>query len=218
MTTPDGVYSRQGYGRRLGFGRSAALVVVDLTKGFANPEQFGGGNIDAAIKNTVQLLACARERKLPIVFTRHAYAADGSDCGLFTRKNEKLKILTVDSATTEIVEELAPRPGEMVMCKRHPSAFFGTDLTGWLAMRNVDTLIVSGCTTSGCIRATVVDAIGYGLRPIVPRECVGDRALGPHEANLFDLEMKYADVMPLVDVLAAIQRSKEPLKANASAG
>ena len=207
MSAPEGVYSKQGYGRRLGFGRSAALVVVDLTKGFANPEQFGGGNIDAAIAHTVHLVAGARERKLPIVFTRHAYAADGSDCGLFTRKNERLRMLTVDSDTTEIVAQLAPRPGELVMCKRHPSAFFGTDLAGWLAMRGVDTLIVSGCTTSGCIRATVVDAIGYGLRPIVPRECVGDRSLGPHEANLFDLEMKYADVMPLAEVLAALPRS-----------
>lgn len=206
MTAPDGVYSKQGYGRRLGFGRAAALVVVDLTKGFANPEQFGGGNIDAAIDNTVHLVAGARERKIPIVFTRHAYAADRSDCGLFTQKNEKLRILTVDSDTTEIVEQLTPKPGDMVLCKRHPSAFFGTDLTGWLVMRGVDTLIVSGCTTSGCIRATVVDAIGYGLRPIVPRECVGDRALAPHEANLFDLEMKYADVLPLAEVLAALPR------------
>lgn len=212
MSAPDGVYSRQGYGRRIGFGRSAALVVVDLTNAFANPEQFGGGNIAAAIANTVHLLAAARERHLPIAFTRHAYAADGSDFGLFTRKNESLKILTVDSDTTEIVDELKPRTGEWVLCKRHPSAFFGTDLTGWLAMRGVDTLIVSGCTTSGCIRATVVDAIGYGLRPIVPRECVGDRALAPHEANLFDMEMKYADVQPLAEVLAEVR--KNTLKAN----
>jgi maleamate amidohydrolase len=206
MTARDGIYSRQGYGQRLGFGRAVAVLVVDLTKGFANPDQFGGGNIDAAIENTVHLVSGARERSIPVIFTRHAYASDGSDFGLFTQKNEKLRILTVDSQTTQIVESLTPKPGDLVYCKRHPSAFFGTDLAGWLTMRGVDTLIVSGCTTSGCIRATVVDAIGYGLRPIVPEECVGDRALGPHEANLFDIQMKYADVLPLAEVLACMPK------------
>lgn len=125
MSAPDGVYSKQGYGRRLGFGRAAALIVVDLTKGFANPEQFGGGNIGEAIANTVHLLAAARERGLPIAFSRHAYSADGSDFGLFTRKNENLKILTADCDTTEIVDELKPCAGEWVLCKRHPSVFSG---------------------------------------------------------------------------------------------
>jgi maleamate amidohydrolase len=206
MNDDANIYSTQGYGRRLGFGRRAALVIVDFTKGFANRSQFGGGNIATAIEHTVPLLAIAREQNLPIVFSRHAYAADGSDWGLFTQKNENLKMLTTESPTTEIVDELAPRLGEMVLCKRHPSVFFGTDLAGWLTMRGVDTLIVTGCTTSGCIRASVVDAMGYGLRPIVARECVGDRARGPHEANLFDLEMKYADVLSLCEVLDAIRQ------------
>ena len=105
----------------------------------------------------------------------------------------------------------------MILCKRHPSAFFGTDLVGWLVARGVDTLIVSGCTTSGCIRATVVDALGHGLRPIVPRECVGDRALGLHEANLFDIEMKYADVILIADVLAALRAGSSVAAASTTA-
>ena len=205
MADRTDVYTHQGYGCRLGFGRRFALIVVDFTQGFANPDQFGGGNIDLAIKNTVTLLEAVRQQGLPTVFTRHAYAHDGSDCGLFTLKNPKLKILSLDSPTTKVVDVLAPRPGEMILCKRHPSAFFATDLVSWLVTRGVDTLVVSGCTTSGCIRATVVDALGHGFRPIVVRECVGDRAIGPHEANLFDLEMKYADVVSLADVLAALQ-------------
>jgi maleamate amidohydrolase len=209
MADKTDVYSYQGYGHRLGFGRRPALIVVDFTRGFANPDQFGGGNIDLAIENTAILLTAVRQQGLPIVFTRHAYANDGSDYGLFTLKNPNLKILSLDSPTTQIVDVLAPHPGEMVLCKRHPSAFFATDLVGWLVARGIDTLVVSGCTTSGCIRATVVDALGHGFRPVVVRECVGDRAIAPHEANLFDIEMKYADVMSLDDVLATMLKVTE---------
>ena len=204
MTGDVSIYEHQGFGRRMGFGHHSALLIIDFVNGFNDPDLFGGGNIGEAIARTVDLLSAARHHQLPIVFTRHVYAADQSDHGLFNLKSPPMKALTPDSHATQVVDELAPRPGEYVISKRYPSAFFCTDLPGWLAQRGVDTAIVSGCTTSGCIRATAVDAMGYGFRPMVVRDCVGDRAEGPHEANLFDLEQKYADVMLRDEVLETL--------------
>ena len=150
------------------------------------------------------LLRAAREAGLPVAFTRVVYAADGSDAGVFTRKAPGLLALTEESEGSQIVPELAPRPGEHVIRKTQPSAFFGTDLAAWLLGRGVDTLLVAGATTSGCVRASVVDAMSYNLRTIVVRDCVGDRALGPHEANLFDMEQKYADLAGVDEAIAAV--------------
>jgi maleamate amidohydrolase len=201
MEDETNVYTRQGYGQRLGIGMCPALLIVDFTNAFADKNLLGGGNINSAIDNTAPLLAAARDNGIPIVYSTHAYATDGSNYGLLTEKNQTLKQLIVDSPITAVTEKLAPRPGELVLVKRHPSVFFATDLAGWLAAKRIDTVIISGCTTSGCIRASVVDALGHGLRPIVVRQCVGDRALAPHEANLFDMEQKYADVVSLEIVL-----------------
>ena len=198
--TDESVYSAQGFGKRIGFGRVPALLNVDFLIGFNDPKLFGGGNIGAAIDCTAKLLDVARKFKLPIAFTRHVYAPDGSDRGIFNLKNPNLDSLTIDSPSTEIVDTLAPQSGEYVLCKHYPSAFFATNLAGWLSTRGVDTLIISGCTTSGCIRASVVDAMGHGFRPIVVVDCVGDRALAPHRANLFDMEQKYADLMTCREV------------------
>ena len=200
------VYERQGLGARIGFGKKPALVIVDFINGFNDEDAFGGGNIQSAINNTEKLLAAARHHDLPIVYTIHCYAEDGSEDGVFNLKMPRLRDgLKRGSKSVEIVEQLTPRKGERVIEKLNPSAFFGTDLAGWLARRGVDTAIVTGCTTSGCVRATVVDAMGMGFRPIVPCECVGDRALGPHDANLFDMDQKYADVMTLDEVLLELE-------------
>ena len=194
------VYVKQGFGLRVGFGARPALLIIDFINAFNKPEQLGGGNIQEAIDNTAQLLALARHLDLPIAFTSHVYAEDGSDDNVFLRKLPGTQILRPGMSETEIVSELEPRPGERVLRKHYPSGFFGTDLASWLTVRGADTAIVTGCTTSGCVRATVVDAMCHGFRPIVPRECSGDRAIGPHEANLFDMDQKYADVMPLEEV------------------
>ena len=200
------VYERQGLGARMGFGKKPALLIIDFINGFNDPDAFGGGNIQEAIDNTEKLLAIARHLDLPIAFTSHVYAEDGSEDGLFNLKMPNLRDgLVRGSKATEVVDQLKPRPGERVLEKHYPSAFFSTDLAGWLAQRQVDTAIVTGCTTSGCVRATVVDAMGEGFRPMVPRECVGDRAEGPHEANLFDMDQKYGDVMSLDDVIAELE-------------
>ncbi|MDA0256772.1 MAG: isochorismatase family protein [Chloroflexi bacterium] len=182
------------------------MLVVDFTNAFADPARFGGGNIESAIANTRRLLAAARRASLPIAFTRVVYAADGSDAGVFTRKAPGLLSLTEDAEGSQVVPQLAPEPGEHVIRKTQPSAFFGTDLAGWLLGRGVDTVLVAGATTSGCVRASVVDAMSYNLRTVVVRDCVGDRALGPHEANLFDMEQKYADLLTATEAMAAIRR------------
>ena len=201
------IYKEQGFGHRLGFGKRPALLIIDFINAFNDPEQFGGGNIQSAIDETAELLAVARHLELPICFTAHVYAADGSEDGIFNLKSPGMnEVLVPDTHATRVVDELEPRPGERIIEKHYPSGFFGTDLAGWLAKRGVDTAIVTGCTTSGCVRATAVDAMGHGLRPIIPRECVGDRADAPHQANLFDLDQKYADVMPVAEVRAELER------------
>jgi len=200
------IYQQQGFGKRMGFGKKPALLIIDFNNAFNDPEQFGGGNIPEAIAHTKDLLALARHMELPIAFTTHTYKDDGSEDGLFNLKAPGMRALKPGTHATAIVDELAPRPGERVIEKHYPSGFFATDLAGWLAHRQIDTVIVTGCTTSGCVRATVLDAMGHGFRPMVPRECVGDRAEGPHEANLFDMDQKYADVMPVKDVVKELEK------------
>jgi maleamate amidohydrolase len=206
MTEDKSVYSRQGFGQTLGFGAASALLVIDFTQGFADPAVLGGGNIPEAIRNTVTLLAAARSANVPIVYTRHAYAEDGSNFGLFNVKLPTNNLLIVGSRNVEIVPELAPIAGERVLDKQFPSAFYGTTLASWLTARRIDTVAICGCTTSGCVRASAVDAMCAGFRPIVVRDCVGDRAEGPHESNLFDLQQKYADVVRLDEVLLHLAR------------
>ena len=179
-------------------------MIVDFVNGFANPDQFGGGNIGEAIEGTQGLLAEARGLGLPIAFTRVVYADDGSDAGVFTLKAPALTQLTEDSFGSQIVDQLMPRDGEYIVRKTQPSAFFGTNLTAWYVSKGVDTVIVTGCTTSGCIRASVIDSMSYNFRTVVATDCVGDRALGPHEANLFDMEQKYADLMTSSEIIAIL--------------
>ena len=200
------IFKQQNFGNRIGLGRKAALVVVDFTVGFNDPNLFGGGNIDAAVKRTVDLLAFFRNCELPVAFTRVVYAEDGSDAGVFAIKAPRLKILTESHPAGQVVPELTPRGGEHIARKTQASAFFGTGFGPWLVQQGVDTLVVTGCTTSGCVRATVVDALSYNYRPIVVTDCVGDRAMGPHAANLFDMGQKYADLMLRDELIAALSR------------
>ncbi|MCU0883398.1 MAG: isochorismatase family protein [Beijerinckiaceae bacterium] len=198
------IYKRQGFAQSVGIGERPALVLVDFVLSFTDPAHFGGGNIQDAIDRSVDLLAFARTRGLPVAHTRVVYADDGSDAGAFTRKAPGLLKLTETSPLSQIVDQVTPMPGELVVRKRQASAFFGTDFAGWLAWNRVDTLLVAGCTTSGCVRATVVDAVAHNMRTIVLTDCVGDRAMAPHEANLFDMGQKYADLMTSAEVMAAI--------------
>ncbi|WP_426409657.1 isochorismatase family protein [Bradyrhizobium ganzhouense] len=194
------IYHRQGFGNPSGVGDRPALVIVDFVNGFADPTAFGGGNIRDAIVETQGLLGFARSANWPVAFTRVVFADDASDANVFTRKVPSLLSLTEENPQSAVVRELAPRPGELVLRKRLPSAFAGTDLAAWLTKHNVDTLVVAGATTSGCVRATVVDAMGSGFLVVVAADCVGDHAEGPHRASLFDMAQKYADLMTAQDI------------------
>ena len=204
---PDGdldVYDRQNFGNQSGFGMAPALLIVDFVNGFANPDEFGGGNIGQAIEATKGLLTECRNAGIPVAFTRVVYADDGADNGVFCMKAPGLKDLTEDALGSQIVSDLAPVDGEYITRKTQPSAFFGTSLQSWLTAKRVDTVLVTGCTTSGCVRASVIDSMSYNFKTIVVTDCVGDRAIGPHEANLFDMEQKYADLMTSSEVIKRI--------------
>ena len=199
------IYRRQGFGKQSGWGDRPALLVVDFINGFTDPAQFGGGDILDAVGNTRVLLARFRDAGLPVAFTRMVYAADGSDAGVFCLKVPGLRSLTDDARESQVVSDLAPAMDEHVVCKTQPSAFFGTGLADWLAARQVDTVLVTGCTTSGCVRASVVDSMSHDFRTVVVTDCVGDRAAGPHQANLFDMGQKYADLMTSDEVMARLE-------------
>lgn len=205
-------YATHGFAGRLGFGRRPALLVVDFLKGYTTPGSplYAAPGVPDAVRATVPLLAAARDAGIPVIFTRVEYAPGGADGGLFVRKVPALLQLTGDNPFKEIVDELAPRGDELVVVKKFASAFFGTPVASSLTALGVDTVILVGCSTSGCIRASAVDGMQYGFRVIVPRECVGDRAPEPHEANLFDINGKYGDVVGVQEVLDYLARhSKE---------
>lgn len=213
MNAPDlDIYKHQGFANPSGFGARPALVIVDFVNGFTDPDQFGGGNIVPAIRATVGLLACFRANQLPVAHTRVVYADDGSDHGVFCLKAPGLKKLTETAHASQIVTDLTPVAGEYIVRKRQASAFFGTELAAWLTFRRADTVVVAGCTTSGCVRATVVDSMQNNFRTVVAEDCVGDRAMGPHEANLFDMRQKYADILDSAAVIAAVESLMEKTK------
>jgi maleamate amidohydrolase len=194
MNTEE-IYQRQGFGHTTGIGQRCCLLMVDFVNSFVDPQQLGGPAIQDAVVATVPLLQAFRSWGLPVVHTRVVFESDGSDRNLFATRVKALQALTEHAAGSQIVPDLAPLPSEWVVRKQGASAFFNTALADWLHFHQVDTLVVTGCTTSGCVRATVVDAVQHNFRSVVVSDGVGDRALAPHEANLFDMRQKYADIM-----------------------
>ncbi len=201
-------FDARGFAGRVGFGERPAILIVDLIKGFTEPDSPLAADLSSQLAATVELLKAGREAGLPIVFTSVEYDPSLKDAGLFVRKVSGLKWLIRGSKWVELHPALGWQQGELIIRKKYASAFFGTELASVLATQRVDTLIVGGCTTSGCVRATVVDALQYGLHAIVPREAVGDRAQPPHEASLFDIDMKYGDVVDLQQTLDYLRRRK----------
>lgn len=195
-------YEKAQLGRRMGFGRKPAVVVIDLVNGFTDPAMPLGSDLSAVIAQTNRLLEKARSAGAPVIFTTIAYEANQKEGGLWLRKAPAQGDFIYGSPLIEVDERLARRPEEPVVVKKYASCFFGTTLSSLLAVDGVDTLVITGATTSGCVRATAVDALQSGYRPIVPRQCVGDRAEGPHQAALFDIDAKYGDVVDLEEVLA----------------
>ncbi|MGY2849053.1 maleamate amidohydrolase [Bradyrhizobium sp. USDA 4509] len=208
MTDEALTYRRQGFGKSLDLGAPFGLLIVDFVNGFLDPGEFGGGNIAAAMEKTIGLLSEARRRRWPIAHSRIVFANDDGDRNVFAMKVPGLLALKENAPSSAIVPQLAPQPGELVVRKTVPSAFFATGLAPWLTQRAVRTLVVAGCVTSGCVRASVVDAMSLGFLPLVVRDCVGDRAIGPHDANLFDMAEKYAAVLDLPETLSLVDAKK----------
>jgi maleamate amidohydrolase len=206
-------YSARGLGARVGFGRRPALLVIDMTRAFCDPSYKVGADLTATIEAIAPLLEASRAVRVPVVYTTIAYREDGADGGVFLEKIPSLRELRLDDpATSEFDPRIAPAKGDTVIAKKFPSAFFGTSLASMLVARGVDTLVLTGCSTSGCIRATAIDAVSNGYRVIVPEEAVADRVPGPHYANLFDINAKYGDVLPLAEVLQALGAAAQPAR------
>jgi nicotinamidase-related amidase len=204
-------YDKGNMGKRAGFGARPAVLVVDMTRAFTEDRfplgcSAAGGPCTAAIR---ALLDAARPRGIPVLYAKYQAFASDAEWGRWLDKGTGAE---PDSPMRgpeahEIADLLKPAPGDVVFTKTKPSAFFGTPLPSLLTYLGVDTLVVTGMVTSGCIRATVVDAFSHNYRVIVPVECVADRSATCHQVNLFDIDMKYGDVLPLADVLRHLGRA-----------
>ena len=187
---------------KVGFGRNPAVVVIDFTLAYTTPgSPFFAEGVVRAVADTEPLLQAARAAGIPVIHTKVMYHPSGADGGWFVRKVPALRKLVPGEPLAEIDPKVAPLAEEVVIVKQYPSPFFGTPLAPMLATLGVDTLILAGCSTSGCVRAGALDGVQHGYRVIVPRECVGDRHDGPHDANLFDINAKYGDVVGRDEVI-----------------
>lgn len=206
---PDlaGDYASAGFGRTLDWGTSPAVIAIDMVRAYFQPgaELYLGGR--DCLESAARVLQAARAAGVLVLHTRVGYAPGGVDGGLFFRKVAALRHFAADAAggLGEIMPEVAPLPHEPVIVKQYASAFFGTSLAATLAANRIDTLVITGVSTSGCVRATAVDAIQHGFLPIVVRQAVGDRDPRPHEANLFDLAAKYAEVRDEAEVIERLR-------------
>ena len=198
------LYEERDFGSDAGFGDAPALVVIDLINAFTDPEGALGSDVESVLGEAERLLDTFREHDLPRYFTTVAFEDSYGDAGRFIEKVPALRELHLGTEAVEVDDRVAPVGSERVILKKYASAFFGTDLETELTTHGVDTLVLAGVTTSGCVRATAVDSLQYGYRTIVPADAVGDRAEGPHEANLFDIDAKYGDVVETDEVLASL--------------
>lgn len=203
------LYRERGFMRRIGFGERPAIVNIDLANAWTRPgTPFTCDRMDTIIPSVQRLIAAARAKGVPVIYLTTAYqVSDGpaTDTGLWARK-VPIETLELGTDAVAIDDRIAPRPDELVIVKKRASGFHGTNLSSVLTAAGVDTVIATGVTMAGCVRHTVEDASAEGFRPIVPRECVGDRVAGVVEWNLFDLDAKFADVESLDTVVDYLQR------------
>lgn len=191
-------FEERGLTRELGFGQSPAVLAVDLINAFTSPELPFGSDLDGVLESTRRMLDAARGAGIPVLFTTVAYDdADLADAGIWAIKVPATSTLRTGTPEVELDSRLGRREDEGVVVKKYASAFFGTDLVSRLNSRRIDTLLLAGCTTSGCVRSTAVDGLQNGFRTMVVRECVGDRIQAAHEQSLADMQAKYADVVSL---------------------
>ncbi|HGM4641915.1 TPA: N-carbamoylsarcosine amidohydrolase [Serratia marcescens] len=196
------------WGQRIGFGRRPALLAIDFMQAYTTEGAplFAPGVV-SAVEESRELLACARRTGIPVIHTHIRYhAGHFADGGLWVKKAPVMKDMVAGNPLAAFCPPVAPLANEVVLSKQYASAFFGTALAPLLVAQGIDTLLMIGCSTSGCIRASAVDAVQHGFRAMVVRECVGDRHPGPHEANLFDIDSKYGDVVHKREALDYLNR------------
>lgn len=206
----DSDYKKAGFGVSLLFGRRPALIVVDFVRAYLEPGSPLYAGCEAAFESAKRVTAAARAARIPVIFTGVEYEPGGINGGVFYRKVAALKVFDKGSRLGEYCNGLAPQTGELLLLKQYASAFFGTPLAATLTSLGVDTLIITGVSTSGCVRATALDACQNGFIPFVVRDAVGDRDPRPHEANLFDLQAKYAEVVSEAGILGHLEGLERP--------
>lgn len=206
MTGDAAASYRGAFDGRLAPGTSPALLIVDVVMAYLDPASPLYAGVEDALAANARLAVAARAAGVPVIFTRVVYAPGGADGGLFYRKVPALRAFDAGSPLGAFPPTLQPRPDEVVVTKQYASAFFGTSLGATLNALRIDTLLVTGFSTSGCVRATALDALQHGFVPLVVREACGDRHPAPHEANLFDLQAKYAEVVGEAEALALLAR------------
>lgn len=197
---------RRAYDNRLGFGESPALILVDFVQAYFDEGCAFYAGVDEALASALRVRDAARAANVPVIYTNVVYEAGGADGGVFYRKVPALKNFDAGNPMGAWPESLRPADDEMIVSKQYPSAFFGTSLADDLHASGIDTLIITGLTTSGCIRATCVDAMSHGFIPIVVAEACGDRHAAPHDANLFDMNAKYADVVSEAEAISHLEK------------
>lgn len=213
----DKFFKDRGFGLEIGYGDRPALIVIDLVQGFTDPEKPLGADLSAQLAETRRLLDPARRAGIPVYFTTVSYEGrDLRDAGIWAKKMAGLMTLRAGQPEVEVDPSLGRLPDEPLISKKYASAFFGTDLLTRLNSSRVDTLLIVGCTTSGCVRATAVDAVQNGLRPMVVGEAVGDRSQAAHEQSLFDLQAKYADVVSADEVFEYLSGVADGVRAELS--
>ena len=201
----DSDYESAGFGGKLPFGKTPALVIIDVVMAYLDPKSPLYAGVEGALASCERLVAAAREAGVPVIFTNVVYQGGGADGGMFYRKVPALKAFSRGSPMGAFPPSLQPLPDELIVTKQYPSAFFGTSLAATLTAMGVDTVVLGGFSTSGCVRASALDAVQNGFAPFVVAEASGDRHEKPHEANLFDIQAKIGEVVGEAEAIRLIK-------------
>jgi nicotinamidase-related amidase len=201
-TSEEQFFAERGFGMKMGFGQKPALIVIDFINAFTDATTMLGSNLDKELEQANRLIDAAHARRVPVLFSTVIYEeADLRDSGIWAMKHKGTRLLRAGTNMVLVDPRMHRGPDDALLVKKYASCFFGTDIVPRLMSHGADTLIIAGCSTSGCVRATAIDACQNGFRPIVVREAVGDRSKAAHEQSLFDLHSRYADVVGIDETL-----------------
>lgn len=209
MTEINDDYKKAGFSGQLEFGSSPALVIVDVCRAYVDEEcpLYAGPTAKTALENNVKLREAAHELRIPVIFTAVEYHPSGVDGGLFFKKVPALRHFVKGHPMAEFLPELTPVDSDILVTKQYPSAFAGTSLAAMLTALGVDTVMITGYSTSGCVRASTLDALQAGFVPFVIEDACADRAEGPHKSNIFDLQAKYAEIVDTDEAISLMKRA-----------